>query len=257
MGLSVTSRMTGWVERRMLTRWTRLADDAAAVEPETLKQIRAKARALQQRVDRLIHVADNRLALPMVGAAGIPTPLHTDWAWRPELWSGPVRPMGAVAVSSSTRIGSETTLFHDSAWSEVTLRQIRNTHEEDLAPYGARIDVFAFEGSYLSLVVELPPQAVNGLTRNHIVRCDTRVKAERPLELFARLNVRHGPNTEQVVREVPPGNGGRMVEFDLAYSQMNERRVERAWLDLIFERPQFNEIRISDVTLTRRPRAAL
>ncbi|MDJ1009140.1 MAG: DUF6478 family protein [Paracoccaceae bacterium] len=257
MGMNVTARVAGWVERRTLRRWSRLADAAGTSDPETLKRVRSNARALQQRVDRLLHTADGRLALPMVGAAGIKKPLHTDWAWRPELWSGPIRPRGSVAVSSSTRLGSETTLFHDCDWSEVTLRQIRNTNEEDLAPYGARIDVFAFDGSYLSLVVELPPAAVDGLTKNHVVRLETRVATERPLELFARLNVRHGPNTEQVVREVPPGSGERAVEFDLAYSQMNERRVERAWLDLIFERPAFNEIRVRDVTLTRRPRAAL
>lgn len=241
----------------MLSRWSRLAEEADGLEPEHLKRLRTRARALQQRVDRLLHVADNRLALPVPGAAGIRQPLHTDWAWRPELWSGPVRPRGAVAVSSSTRLGSETTLFHDCAFSEVTLRQIRNTAEDDLAPYGARIDVFAFHGSYLSLVVELPASAVDGLTKSHIIRCEMRVGTERPLELFARLNVRHGPNTEQIVREVPPGDGERAVEFDLAYSQMNERRVDRAWLDLIFERPAFNEIRVRDVALTRRPRAAL
>jgi len=257
MGVNVAARMQGWVERRTLRRWSRLADRAGTENPETLKRIRSRARALQQRVDRLIHAADERLALPMVGASGIRKQLHTDWAWRPELWSGPVRPLGAVAVSTSTRLGSETTLFHDCDWSEITLRQVRNTHGEDLAPYGARIDVFAFDGSYLSLVVELPPAAVDGLTKNHIVRFETRVTTERPLELFARLNVRHGPNIEQVVREVPPGNGDRAVEFDLAYSRMNERRVERAWLDLIFERPAFNEILVRDVALTRRPRAAL
>lgn len=255
--MAVTARIERIVERKMLDRWARLADGAAAVDAETLKRIRARARAMQQRVDRLLHVAEERLALPMVGSAGIKTPLHTDWAWRPELWSGPVRPRGAVAVSSRTRLGTECTLFHDCGLSEVNLRQIRNTSEDDLAPYGARIDVFAFDGSYLSMVVELPPEAVDGLSKTHIVRLETRVSTERPLELFARLNVRHGPNTEQIVREVPPGNGERAVEFDLAYSQMNERRVERAWLDLIFERPAFNEIRVRDVTLSRRPRAAL
>lgn len=241
----------------MLSRWSRLADRAGVEDIETLRRIRTRARSMQQRVDRLLHTAEERLALPMVGSAGIKMPLHTDWAWRPELWSGPVRPRGAVAVSTSTRVGSETSLFHDCGLCEVNLRQVRNTDQDDLAPYGARIDVFAFDGSYLSLVVELPAAAVDGLTKNHIVQLETRVSTERPLELFARLNVRHGPNTEQIVREVPPGNGERVVEFDLAYSQMNERRVERAWLDLIFERPAFNEIRVRDVTLTRRPRAAL
>ena len=49
------------------------------------------------------------------------------------------------------------------------------------------------------------------------------------------------------------------MEFDLAYSQMNEAAgLSGPGLDLIFEkRPSFNEIRVRDITLTRRPRAAL
>ena len=48
-----------------------------------------------------------------------------------------------------------------------------------------------------------------------------------------------------------------MVEFDLGYSKINEKRVEKIWLDLIFEGPEMNQIILRDVTLTRRPRAAL
>ena len=80
------------------------------------------------------------------------------------------------------------------------------------------------------------------------------IETEKKLEIFARLNVRHGPNTEQLVRELPPGEE-TMVEFDLAYSSLNEKRVERLWLDLIFEGPEMNQILLRDITLTRRPRA--
>ncbi len=253
----VSGLLDKWIERRALTRWSRYADTAGSRDIDSLKRIRRRARALQQRVDRLLHVADNRLSLPRIGGAGIHKPLHTDWSWRPAIWSGPIRPIGAVALSGSTQIGTEATLFHDCSRSEVTLRQKRNTKSDDLAPYGAAIDVFAFDGSYLSLVLELPADAVDGLSRNHIVRLATRITTERPLEFFARLNVQHGPNTEQVVREVPLGERDRVVEFDLAYSQIRERHLERAWVDLIFERPAFNEIRIEDVSLTRRPRANL
>ena len=74
-----------------------------------------------------------------------------------------------------------------------------------------------------------------GLSRAHIFRLDTIVEVERPLELFARLNIRHGPNTEQIVREIPKWEEQSTVEFDLNYSSLNEKRVEHAWLDLIFE----------------------
>jgi hypothetical protein len=47
------------------------------------------------------------------------------------------------------------------------------------------------------------------------------------------------------------------VEFDLAYTDLNEKRIERMWLDLIFEGPELNQILLRDVTLARRPRAEI
>ena len=41
---------------------------------------------------------------------------------------------------------------------ELTLRQIRNTRESDVAPFGLRMDVFRFDGSFLSLVIDLPEE---------------------------------------------------------------------------------------------------
>jgi hypothetical protein len=115
--------------------------------------------------------------------------------------------------------------------------------------------VFRFDGSFLSLVVDLPFDAVDGLKRNHLIRVDTIIEVEKPLEIFARLNIKHGPNTAQIVRELPLDREEINVEFDLAYSRLNEKRVEKAWLDLIFEGPEMNQVTLRDVTLSRRPRA--
>ncbi|GAA6180236.1 hypothetical protein NBRC116594_16740 [Shimia sp. NS0008-38b] len=152
-------------------------------------------------------------------------------------------------------LGDEVTLFHDCRISELTLRQLRNRREKDLAPFGLRMDVFRFDGSFLSLVIDMPPEAVAGLRREHVVRMDTIVEMEKPLEIFARLNIRHGPNTEQIVRELPLKAEDIRVEFDLAYSNLNEKRVEKMWIDLIFEGPEMNQVVLRDVTFSRRPRA--
>ena len=88
-------------------------------------------------------------------------------------------------------------------------------------------------------------------------RVVTGIETERPIEIFARLNIRHGPNTEQLVRELPHDAPGTLVEFDLAYSRLNEKRVERAWLDLIFETPDMNQVTLRDLTFARYRRAAL
>ncbi len=164
---------------------------------------------------------------------------------------------GLSSVQNQSQLGEEVTLFHDCAFSELTLRQLRNTREADLAPYGLRMDVFKFDGSFLSLVIDLPPEAVQGLKRRHLLRMDTIVEMEKPLEIFARLNIKHGPNTEQIVRELPLHEEDIMVEFDLAYTKLNEKRVEKAWLDLIFEGPEMNQVVLRDLTFSRRPRAEL
>ncbi|MEM0948267.1 MAG: DUF6478 family protein [Pseudomonadota bacterium] len=244
-------------DRKTLRYWSRAADDAGNMDYAELEQLRSDAGALRERLDRLIHVADGRLAWPRAEDAAVEKPLHCDWAWRPPLFSGPVSPTGQAAVGSGTRFGKDTAVFHDCSISELTFRQIRNHGATDLAPFGARLDVFRFDGSFLSLVVDLPPDGVTGISRRHLVGLTIEIELERPLEVFARLNVRHGPNTEQIVREFPMNADSMSVEFDLAYTDLNEKRIERAWLDLIFEGPKMNQITLRDVKLTRRPRAEL
>lgn len=93
--------------------------------------------------------------------------------------------------------------------------------------------------------------------RCHLLRMEVIVEVEKPLEIFARLNVRHGPNTEQIVREQPLSDDKIMVEFDLAYTKLNEKRVEAMWIDLIFEGPEMNQVMLRDLTFSRNPRAEL
>ena len=247
--------LTNALDRRALRRWARAADEATELDPENLVALRARARALSKRVGKALQIAEGRLQLPLAGQAAIARPMHSDWAWRPEIWSTPVSPSGVAAVASKTGFGQEARVFHDCPHSEITLRQVRNTRPEDVAPYGLRVDVFRFEGSFLSLVIDLPCDATEGLTRSHIIRLGVQSETESPLEIFGRLNVKHGPNIEQVVREFDRSKAETMVEFDLAASDLHERRVDRAWLDLIFEGPHMNQIILSDVTLSRRPRA--
>ena len=154
-------------------------------------------------------------------------------------------------------LGHEATLFHDCQFSELTLRQMRNLREEDLAPYGLRMDVFRFDGSFLSLVVDLPKDGYDGLKRTHLIRLDMIVEMEKPIEIFARLNIKNGPNTEQMVRELDLSHPQTVAEFDMAYSNLNERRVEGAWIDLIFEGPEMNQVVLRDLTFSRRPRAQI
>ena len=256
--MQLRSSLLDWVvHRRGLRRWRRAARNASSMRYGLLRQERARARKLRYLLNEVISTADNRLALPMIGSNAFPKPHGTDWSWRPALWREPLAIPGMSSVESKSMLGNEVTLFHDCAQSELTLRQVRNSREADLAPYGLRMDVFNFDGSFLSLVLDMPEGAVMGLQKRHLIRMDTIVEMEKPLEIFARLNIKHGPNTEQIVRELPLNETDCMVEFDLAYSNLNEKRIERAWIDLIFENPQMSQVILRDLTFSRSPRAEL
>jgi len=247
----------GLLLRAAYRRWRTAARRVSKMPIVTLRRLRQQAGTLRVPLDTFIARADHRLALPRIGVDGFPQPPGTDWAWRPEMWRSPLAEKGRTAVGSRTPLGGQVTLFHDCRISELTMRQLRNTRESDLAPFGLRLDVFRFDGSFLSLVLDLPPEACAGLKRRHLIRVDMIVETEKPLEIFARLNVRHGPNTEQIVREVPLYSSEVMVEFDMAYSELNEKRVEAAWLDLIFENPEMNQVTIRDITFCHQLRPTL
>jgi len=107
----------------------------------------------------------------------------------------------------------------------------------------------------LSLALDMPEDFITGLKKDHVLRLETIVELEKPLEIFARLNIRHGPNTEQMVRELPLNDDMIMTEFDLAYSNVNDARIEAAWIDLIFENPEMSQVVLRDMTFSRRRRA--
>lgn len=243
-------------QRSSTHRWARAAVDADTADLGDLHSMRSKARLLRSHLDKLIGKADERLAMPAIGSANVFRPHNSDWAWRPELWRGSLRQSGISSVTTKSKLGREVALFHDCKLRELSLRQLRNLRERDIAPYGLRMDVFRFDGSFLSLVVDLPHDAIKGLRKNHLIGMNTIVETEKELEIFARLNIKHGPNTEQIICELPLTQDDTTVEFDLAYTNLNEKRVDSAWVDLIFEGPEMNQVTLRDMTFSRRPRAA-
>ncbi|MEM9755260.1 MAG: DUF6478 family protein [Pseudomonadota bacterium] len=207
---------------------------------------------LRQRLDAAARAAEAARAA-LAAASPVPGPEHCDFAHRPDLWSAPVRPRGGVEIASGTALSPDITLFHDCPSSEISFRQIRAAH--GAARYHLAIEVYRFGGGFLSLVQTLPEAAVAGLTRSHFFAVTLDVDLDLPLEVYARLNLQSGPNTEQVVRELDLSRRPAVAEFDLAYTKINERRMEKVWLDLIFEAPQMNRALIRDMTVTRAPRA--
>ena len=246
-----------WHQRRTEARWARLVEAAPGLESFELRALRTEARAMRRQLDRVLQAADARLAVPGLGAGLPQMPLGTDWSWRPDLWRGALPEPGAVAAGDRTVLGEGVALYHDCPLGEVVVRQVRNDRPEDRAPYGLAIDVFGFKGSFLSLALNLPEAAVDGLKARHLVRAEMTIDCDRPVKAFARLNIKHGPNLAQPVSNLPDQGRDKVAEFDLAYAGLNDKRIERTWLDLILNDAAMTRIVIRDLVVSRRPRAEL
>lgn len=245
------------INRRTLARWSAAARNAPNADLNDLRNQVQIARHLRGKLDHLLFVAESRLGLPRIGTNAFPKPPGTRWSWRPPLWRGPVSPKGAAGLQNGDAVGPGIKVFHDCTVSELTLRQRRNAREEDLAAFGLQMDVLGFDGSFLSIVIDLPPDAADGLRKRDIIQMQTLIVTERRAKVFARLNIKCGPNTEQLVQELPLEDQNAIVDFDLAFADIVENRIDGMWLDLIFEEPAMNQLRISDVSFCRYPRADL
>ena len=99
------------------------------------------------------------------------------------------------------------------------------------------------------------------LAGHHILRLEATLQAERPIAVYARLNIQQGPNTETILRKMGDDIAGRqcrrVVEFDLGYATLSQRSVDKAWMDIIFEAPQMNAVALRDAILSRHPRAQI
>ncbi|WP_170605691.1 DUF6478 family protein [Ruegeria arenilitoris] len=246
-----------YLYRRYLARWTRAGQQADRTPLPILRHQRDQARQLRARLDQLIQQADGRLVRPLVGSSRFSTPIGTDWSWRPDLWREPLDRHGLASIPRKARVDGHVTLFHDCPLAEIAFRQVRNRRDKDLAPFSLVLETFDFAGSFFSVSVEIPSEAAADLTKQHLIRLDTLVEQERPVQLVARLNIQHGPNTEHVLRELDTIDAASSIDFDLAHLEINERRIEKLWLDLIMERPPMNRIVLRDLTLCRHHRADL
>jgi hypothetical protein len=257
MSSRVSLVLAGWHQRRTEERWSRLAKVASDLESFELRALRAEARGMRRHLDRVTQAADARLAVPAL-SSGLPQlPLGTDWSWRPELWRGALVEPGVIASGDRTPLGDNLALYHDCPLGEVVARQVRNEKAEDRAPFGLAIDTFGFKGSFLSLALNLPEAAVQGLKARHLVRAELVIDSDGPLQAYARLNIKHGPNLAQPVSSLPEQGRDKLAEFDLAYADLNDKRIERAWVDLILNDLAMKRIVIRDVVISRRPRAEL
>ncbi len=240
-----------------LARWQDAAQAAGTTPLTDLRAQRYQARQLKGALIELCHKADDRLTPPYPGTRRFARPVGTDWSWRPTAWRLRLDQPGRAPVLDKTRIGDEISVFHDCTSQEITLRQMRNLRETDIAAFGMRLEVFHFTGSYLSVVIDLPTDICQNLQKQHLIQLTTQIEMENSVPVLVRLNVKHGPNTDQILLTLPVGDPEAVVEFDLSETQLNVKRAEKMWIDLMFQTPQMNQFTLRDLTISRLPRAQI
>lgn len=237
--------------QRAAARWRRRAETADALSPDALVALAPQARALADQAQAVLAAAEGALR----PSEPPPAPDGSEWAWRPGPWSTAIRPAAVAGVPGHLTLAPGATLFHDCPLGEITARQVAGPRA---APYALAIDALGFDGTFLSLALDLPAEA--GLRRGQIVGLTGWIEMERPAEVFARLNLRQGPNTDQLVSELRAGDrpdSPVTAAFDLGFHDVRPNRLEAAWIDLIVDSPRMNRIEIADLVVSRRPRADL
>lgn len=255
------SGAASWLSRRLRRRvaqdWASLRDAVAAGDRRLDRARRDEALALRRDLSALLHLW--KPSVPQPAAARLPA--GTDWHWRPALFLAPVEPAGLCAPEPGQSIGGQMAIWHDCPHRALSLRQRRSEPSQGDAPFALDAEVLGFEGSYLSLSLDLPDAAREGLSTHQVIRLDIDLSAEGPLIVYGRLNITQGPNVENVLSRLGDPDTGRasrhVAEFDLAYAGLNARPIEKVWLDLIFERPHMNAVTLSDMVISRHPRAEI
>jgi len=255
--MKLNGGLDGILHRQSLARWDRVGAGLSACDPVSLRAIRQEAIDLRHRLDRVVADTECRLVAETPEGRDLIAPSDSDWAWRPPVFCTRLLVPGQAGVTNGALMGDALKIFHDCTHSEISVRQRAGRGQAGAAPQVIDLDVMGFDGSFLSLVVDLPPEAIRGLSMSHIVQIDLMVEYERPLELFARLNIKHGPNVEQVVRELDLREPRVTAEIDLAYTDIVEAQIDRAWLDIIVGQPRMNRLSIRDFVLSRRLRAEM
>ncbi len=241
--------------RRSLRMWAALAERAHEVDDGRLEWLGRQARRMKTHAARVAEMADRRRAVVPHLERPLDLPPSTDWSHRPAPWSVALDPKGHAPARRETAISDDVALYHDCDRGEICVRQLHGQTVDGAGPFGLQLDVFRFSGSFLSLVVRAPAEAAAGLSRDHVLRLAMLIESERPLDVHARLNLRNGPNTEQVNRAVDRAHVATVTEFDMAYVPFNEKWADHIWFDLFFDGPAMNQVIIRDLTLSRRLRA--
>ncbi len=182
---------------------------------------------------------------------GFHVPPKTQWGFTPSLQSGITQGGVPGNILTGTVLGPHVTLHHGGDGAQFSIEQT------DDYGTGLVFDFADFSSDFFSLAFEIPQDGVKDLGRQDLVRFALRTQTSEPFEAYARLNLCHGPNTEQIVRPINIGAGESFAEFDIFYTDYEQKRAANAWIDLIINDPAHKRITLEHVIILRRVRASL
>lgn len=177
-------------------------------------------------------------------------PPKTQWGYMPPLWEHNFETGLAGHILPGTEIAPRVNLHHDADDLEIGI-------ESHKSYSGISFDIRSFSGSFMSLAFGFPENDAKAIRRHDLIRIALQSTAAEPFQAFARLNLKHGPNTEQIVRMIDVGNGESFAEFDIFYTEFEPNRAADAWVDLIINDPKGRAFTLEQVIILRRVRATL
>ncbi|WP_240910451.1 DUF6478 family protein [Pontivivens nitratireducens] len=172
---------------------------------------------------------------------------------RPSILAIRQTPGGHVSPPSGAQLAADVSLHHDMNPPRIVTRQI----QRDEGHHDFALDIWNTQGSFMSLALALPSEQMAKIAREDLIRLDYTIELEQRCDVFARLNLVHGPNTEQVVRQLDLRNQGDVLEFDVHYTAFDPTRAREIWIDLIFNTRPLNRVVVRDLVISRRPRLSL
>ena len=182
---------------------------------------------------------------------GFALPPKTQWGFTPSLQNSVTENGISGRVLTGTSVGPNVTLHHDGDETAFSIQR------PDDCGTGLLFEFGDFPNGFFSLAFDLPADGGAALSRNDLLRFIVQTQTDQPFQAYVRLNLQHGPNTEQLVRMLDIGGGATFVEFDLFYSEYGEKHASSAWIDLIFNDPAHKKVSLEHVIILRRARASL
>ena len=180
--------------------WRRRLQRAAREKTAKLRQQRREALTLQTQLADVLERINDELHHRLGDSKTYRHGSNMLWSWRPELWTVPCPSRSGPVVQSGARLTSNTKVFFDGGDCAVIFKQLRNDISQGFAPYGVALELFQFDGSFLSLAIDLSDSLCGTFAKDELIGLSGEIFAERATGFTVRLNIKHGPNTEQLIQ---------------------------------------------------------